>query len=205
MADNAKSLHDHLKAATKCAHQRAEVAMDLPSRLETPATYGRLLVSLLPIHTAFECRVSLLATQNLSACNAMTADRLVKRDWLKADMEFLGSSKTSQANPDFSWIETSADVLGSMYVFEGATLGGCIIYREVERVFGFSANAGARFFHGYGKETKEHWAAFLAVLSEYQSRSEFSSSVVVAALRTFEVFERHLRFTHSRATMSIGE
>ena len=90
---------------------------------------------------------------------------------------------------------------GSVYVLEGATLGGKIITRHlmdrpwypVERL---------SFFDPYGAKTGAMWMAF-CIRAGAHSRPERDPAIVAAAVETFETIHRWLRpafvQVHSRA------
>ena len=74
---------------------------------------------------------------------------------------------------------------GLTYVLEGATLGGRVISRHIERVLGLDAAHGARFFHGYGEQTGAMWKAFRAALSAFADQPTQEDQVVASAIATF--------------------
>jgi heme oxygenase len=57
-------------------------------------------------------------------------------------------------------IRNAAQLAGTLYAIEGATLGGQVIARHVEINRGFTSLTGARFFIGYGAETAQRWNDF---------------------------------------------
>jgi heme oxygenase len=68
-----------------------------------------------------------------------------------------------------SWLQTrlvpTSDVgalKGTLYVIEGAALGGQVTSRQVHRNRGLSASAGAMYFNGSGDEamTQQQWQLF---------------------------------------------
>lgn len=84
-----------------------------------------------------------------------------------------------------------ADVLGVLYVLEGATLGGQSLRSGVYSRLGIDEHQGGRFFAVYGTATGLMWRAFLACLYEMRSPLQRTGSVV-AAQATFEAFEAWL-------------
>jgi heme oxygenase len=61
---------------------------------------------------------------------------------------------------------------GCLYVMEGSTLGGKIIYNILKKQLGLSDSAGASFFYGYGPATGEKWKTFGASLEAFAGRPE---------------------------------
>lgn len=77
------------------------------------------------------------------------------------------------------------ELLGSLYVFEGATLGGQVISRHLEQTLGLSNGEGYRFFRGYGPETARMWKHFGACLEASSSPAE-EEAIIQSACETFE-------------------
>jgi heme oxygenase len=79
------------------------------------------------------------------------------------------------------------DAAGCLYVVEGASLGGQVVARAVNRL-GITSATGGSFFVGDGKGTSVRWAAVLAWLESLGgARTE---DVVLAAGETFETLSR---------------
>lgn len=85
-------------------------------------------------------------------------------------------------------IDCAADVLGVLYVLEGATLGGQSLRNGVYSRLGIDEYRGGRFFAVYGTSTLVMWRGFLACLYEVRDPVERARSVV-AAEATFKAFE----------------
>jgi len=58
-----------------------------------------------------------------------------------------------------------AQVLGSLYVIEGSTLGGRVIAPQLKRTLGLDQGRGASYFHGFGGETGVMWSNFRVLAS----------------------------------------
>lgn len=80
-------------------------------------------------------------------------------------------------------LRNDAETLGAMYVTEGATLGGRVIARQLERQLGLSGNQGYSFFSGYGDNTGAMWRQFSSTVEE--ACSPCPEVAVGAAIRTF--------------------
>lgn len=106
---------------------------------------------------------------------------------LIADLQHLGTV------PPGSWnemlcdalpaLDTRARILGSMYVIEGATLGGQILRREFVPKFGFNGH-GCAFFTGYGNRTGDMWKQFGEVVNALPAVE--TNAAVASAVATFE-------------------
>jgi heme oxygenase len=90
---------------------------------------------------------------------------------------------------DFSGI---ADAMGIMYVMEGSTLGGKVIYKHVNERLGLNPESGAAYFWGYGSQTGEMWKSFMSVLKEFAFDNGDSVAIIESAKKTFTVINRWL-------------
>jgi heme oxygenase (biliverdin-IX-beta and delta-forming) len=92
---------------------------------------------------------------------------------------------------DLPQITTPARALGSLYVLEGATLGGQIITRQLKR-FGLTPENGVSFFNSYGERVGEMWKAFIVSANTYAETHGHEDEMVDAASETFITFGRWL-------------
>lgn len=88
-----------------------------------------------------------------------------------------------------------ATAIGTLYVLEGATLGGQVILRRLAPRLGISPETGASFYAGYGADTGAMWKAFVAMANAWgDANRDAWDDVVRAAQATFErivdAFER---------------
>jgi heme oxygenase len=79
-----------------------------------------------------------------------------------------------------------AAVLGSVYVIEGAALGGRGITPQLKRTLGLGQGRGASYFHGFGGETGVMWNNFRVLASlEIGDSSRAAVRACQSAKRTF--------------------
>ena len=97
-----------------------------------------------------------------------------KTSRLAQDLLALGRSDAAlAATPrctDLPDCTTPEQLLGCLYVIEGATLGGRSITRHLQIQLGLTPESGGAFFDGYGAQTGSHWKAFCTMLSENADR-----------------------------------
>lgn len=86
-------------------------------------------------------------------------------------------------------VTTLADAFGCLYVMEGSTLGGKMIYKLVKDTLGFDYNNGAAFFYGYGTETGTKWKTFQQALTDFSTHSHSDSQIIQSANNTFVSFK----------------
>lgn len=84
---------------------------------------------------------------------------------------------------------TIPQVLGCLYVIEGATLGGQIITRHLQANLGITPETGGAFFAGYGVENGVRWQAFGAMITAAAAQFGGEDEIVASANRTFETLE----------------
>ncbi len=116
-----------------------------------------------------------------------------KARWLEEDLRALGASADDLAGlPRCEELPGLAEpwaAMGSLYVWEGATLGGQIASRDARERFGIEAHSGGRFYFGYGADTGRHWRRFCDVLTAAVP-PEHADETVAAARKTFSSLHR---------------
>jgi heme oxygenase (biliverdin-IX-beta and delta-forming) len=90
-----------------------------------------------------------------------------------------------------------AAAFGSVYVLEGATLGGQTLLPLVSREIGVTAEHGASFLASYGADVAPMWQRFGAAVDAWCCDSERRASATQAAVRTFETLEAWLLGTRA--------
>lgn len=178
-----------LRVATARQHQALELR--IPFFTADRLLYTRLIAAYYGFYRPLE---------NLLFQMAMTIPDLdwpirIKTPSLEADLYALGLDAAAiDALPLCTFAlrtDAIANVLGVMYVLEGATLGGQSLRSAVYSRLGIDEHQGGRFFAVYGTATGLMWRAFLACLYEMRNPLERTSSVM-AAQATFEAFEAWL-------------
>jgi heme oxygenase (biliverdin-IX-beta and delta-forming) len=112
--------------------------------------------------------------------------RLVKTDWLNADLEALGMAGAGPAAP-VPPVQSYAQALGVMYVLEGSTLGLQVVLRRMRPDHVAWSTAGT-FMRGYRSETGSFWRYFVADLDALPVADW--PPVAAAALATFAAFHQ---------------
>jgi heme oxygenase len=80
---------------------------------------------------------------------------------------------------------TIGAALGSMYVWEGSTLGGQMICRHLHQLLGVTPLTGARYFSSYGDGVGRRWQEFRQILLDFSSPQN-DPLIVAGAIATFE-------------------
>jgi heme oxygenase len=147
-----------LRSATAVEHERLERRLDIEARFVSVETYRALLERLHGFYAPMEDRLAL----HVGDLAGLDFEGRRKTALLVADLAGVGGGtvRAPWMSPgDVPAIESRADALATLYVLEGATLGGKTIQRSLTRSLGLESV----FFGAYGRETGARWAGFSAV------------------------------------------
>jgi heme oxygenase len=187
---------ERLRLATRVAHERLEVHVNLEGLAGSLESYRSVLEQLLCIYRPIEASLAKLDLAELGIC--YEARRKVS--WLEEDLKDLGHTADSlerlPAVRDFPAPKNCQEALGMLYVLEGSSLGGQLILRKLAPVLNIGPLWAGRFYHGYGKNTGAMWQSFVAVLNAAGDAPDAASRIEAAALATFAAFEKHLAQGH---------
>jgi heme oxygenase len=177
-------LLSRLKSETRALHDRVEGDLDLVLQRITPEGYRLLLERFHGFYAPWERAVARTLGSPLPQ---FFAERR-KAGLLAEDLRFFGGpevpSRPSRSACSFPILGDHARVLGSMYVVEGATLGGQVISRRLEGQLGLAEGRGYSFFRSYGADVGRKWQAFREVLLSHSS-AENDEVMVRSACDTF--------------------
>jgi len=178
------SLLQELRAATRDVHDRLELDLDVLQRSRSAPSYAALLVGFRSVYRPLE--------QALTACAAtlLTVPDWPQRHkcgWLDADLAALGVGRDEPA-ADVPAVRTAEDVAGTLYVMEGATLGGAVVVRELAAAF--PVLPPHEFFSSYGASRGVRWRDFRRHVEALERRGADRDAVVAAATATFATLER---------------
>jgi len=178
-----------LKSATQHEHEALDKALDLMNPEIDATTYRRQLEAFFGIYAPMEH--ALAAVEGWSEHGIDLPSRC-KAEALRADLVTLGVENPDalpmcQTLPSLPGLATA---FGSLYVLEGASLGGRLISRHVEKQFNYTAAHGARYFNGYGARTGEMWMTFRSAVDTYGGEPGRQDEMIVGALATFVAFRQ---------------
>jgi heme oxygenase len=149
-----RTVLDRLRAATRDAHDRIEKELNWRHRVASLEGYRTLLARWWGFHAAVEPRFEEVFSR--AGQTAFFAPRR-KLPLLQRDLHYLGFALHEiDALPVCPWIGPSGGMpgmLGTLYVLEGATLGGQILARHLRRIHGaWLRDGGCRFYAPYEDE-----------------------------------------------------
>ena len=182
-----------LRIQTASHHAAVERRVDIVGRLHSVEGYVDLLARLYGFYAPFE---EVLGTAVARWGVPYDVEARRKAPLIARDLAALGLAPAAVAAlPRCGWAPLPgrpAAALGCLYVVEGATLGGRLIARLVERRLGLGPRTGAAFFGAYGPEVGPRWRAFCSVLADAMSDRATERHVVAAAryVRRFRALAR---------------
>ena len=186
MNEAGKMLLAQIKAQTKVYHDELEQGLDIFHTVQTLADYTALLHKFLGFYQPLEAQITLLQSHTALPLNF---DPRKKSQLLQRDLHVLDPHyQERHANPfcqDLPELSNAAQVCGSLYVLEGATLGGTIIAKYIKEQFALSDMNGCSFFRSYGHEVGPMWHSFLEMLVAYAASSQQEAQIIDSARATF--------------------
>lgn len=180
------SLHQQLRDATRLEHRTLDhhsLLAPLVNRNLTALQYQKILLTLLGIHSYLHERLNAAIEQYAADSSLQLSDRLA---WLRADLDHFGIELDRIVNPVVGWqlapVESIEQLIGEMYVLEGSTLGGQVIYRLLNESLGLNVQSGAAFFYGNGGETMQRWLKFLNCTDSLMTSDKFEDCIFSARI-----------------------
>ena len=147
--------------------------------------YVRCLRRLYGIVTAWEQRAAQRAPEWLQpALAARSRTQLLVRD-----LAWFGTAIPGDDFPQLPAMNDLPQLLGSMYVLEGSTLGGQLIARHVEKTLHLTGGNGNAFFRGHGERTGPLWKEFCEMLKIRLSDEQAAAVIGLG--------QSHVRFLRS--------
>ncbi len=178
----------HLKEATHTQHVALEHELDLLNPTLTRLAYIRLLQRFHGFYAPLEAQ--LLRIQAWHAYDFDIEARL-KTPLLDRDLSFFGVHQ-AQSCARVPKVQTLADAAGVLYVLEGATLGGHLISRHLQRRFGFAPDHGGAFFANYGSRVGEMWRTYGQFAVRVATDMVVEHAMIAAAQTTFTTLHQWL-------------
>ncbi len=177
-----------LKEATRTQHENLENTVDVMNQMFSLEDYKTLLTKFYRFYAAIEPRV---AANDLEKAGFDFAVRR-KTPLLEKDLKALGIFEDAQNGlwTDLPALDSTAKAFGSLYVMEGATLGGQVIMRHLKQHLDITPENGGAFFNSYGAEVGPMWKSFCATATEFAEANQDDETIVNAARETFDSFAR---------------
>lgn len=153
------------------------------------SSYQLYLSKLYRVVRACEAQVYPLISHLLKDLPRRQKSELIFNDLLATGM----SQKNIAGLPVHYFQEMNiAQAMGAMYVLEGSTLGGRILYKHTNETLGLNQESGASYFWGYGAETGIMWKIFLSALSHTAIEKKCEDEIIRSAAETFKLIDNLL-------------
>lgn len=185
---------DKLREETRADHDELEetgMSDRIMDATLQPEEYKRLITVHYLVHRALEERLARAdVQQHFPELHFENRKKLplIEKDLaeLKIDEQKIDQMKPAGKLPD---IEEPYGLLGTMYVMEGATLGGMVIMKALKKNDQLSGIENFHYFGCYGGDTGKQWKRFLEVLKEEGNKPEAQQPVIKAASQTYQFFK----------------
>lgn len=173
-----------LRAETAGHHARAEEAMPSIAELATSEGYAEAIRLMHGFHALWEPAIwSAPGVAHLGLDPHLRRKLpLLERDLNALRLQPLEVDPAAAPRLD---LETS---IGSLYVLEGATLGGRVILKQLRKHRSLDASNGAAYYTGYAERTGEHWQDFGGIVDRHTRSAVARSRVVEGARKCFSAF-----------------
>jgi len=189
------NLRKRLQEETKSLHDKIEQTFLLKKILLqeiTLSNYQLLIQKFYGFITPCEALIDSLP------CNLVIQNRK-KNPWLEQDLHALQIPNNNETKVpicrDLPELSDDEQVLGYLYVMEGATLGGQVIAKILQTQLQITAENGGRFFHAYGEKTKIMWNDFCLDLGTVDC-IEQQNKIIYSAIDTFKRFHEWMEAGH---------
>lgn len=88
------------------------------------------------------------------------------------DLSSLGINNSRKKCLNLPPLITQEQILGYLYVIEGATLGGQILAKKLKKQLGVTDHCGAKYFNGYGNNSSVMWTEFCDIINQANALQE---------------------------------
>lgn len=175
-------LFSELKIETADLHRRIETFMPVTRTDFTVEKYPAHLERMLGFYLSLDSELARVADD---LDQGLGIAKRYKSGWLVSDLVALGETPSALAKlpkaTDISPIQSLPELVGTLYVTEGATLGGRVVREILVQRLGLTDSV-LHFYTGYGCNTDKMWASFKERAAGLVTDSKIS--VAVAAART---------------------
>lgn len=186
-------LSEYLKEHSRKDHDSIESKVDLVKLATNPNHYLNLLKAFLGYYTNIE-KAFLNFEAEFSALNINIVERL-KKNLLITDIKHFGVTDEEiihlPISKDVPEIKNIHEAMGVLYVLEGSTMGGQIIFKQLLKAEIISPeSSGGNFFKPYGSATMPMWMSFKDSLNKLST--DKNEIVLQKARETFNTMEAWL-------------
>ncbi len=197
--DRRNSLRHALRRRTRAAHESLDRFLETAGFLSSSSGYQSFLIAQAHAHYGIEARLSRVDAAIAQAALGLfpvlpvpTRSTLAAQD---AALDATFPAACEKRAPAPGSISTQAELLGVLYVVEGAALGAPVILKTLEEN-GVDVSGRNRFLGQSRASGLSRWREFLAVLERQTWSGDAADAAARAANATFDrflnVFRSHL-------------
>ncbi len=181
-----------LREETSRNHSAIESQLPVLDPSMSRESYCQLLTRFWGYYAPLECMLR-LEIENYWPNKEYNCSERAKVLHLEKDLHALGESPEQMERCTIlPQLKTPAQVLGCLYVIEGATLGGQIISKHLLANLGLGPDSGAAFFNSYGANIGHQWQSFRLFLTSHAEPMNQDDEIVVSANTTFKTLSQWL-------------
>jgi heme oxygenase len=170
-------LQEKLKNATAKNHDELELLMfvgEIMDKTLTPEQYKSLLVTNYLVHRQYEVDLHVMLNDKLK--HDLLIEKRSKLQSLELDLEEAGIDSV-QIDHEFINLPilnfNSSSILGAMYVLEGATLGGNVIYKKLMLNSNLTdLQYKFHYYNVYASDLMPNWISFVKTINMAQEVNE---------------------------------
>lgn len=174
-----------LRTETAGGHKELESLMYVNEIMNNSLSieqYKKLLTINYIIHQKLENKLANMLDANLAS--ELDMKSRLKLSALEKDLAYWNIDSLTLPGLDFDLFipeKNNAEVLGALYVLEGATLGGNMIKRHILANPNFKNEEGGLNYYGvYGDELSAKWKSFISVLNDTVSEADYERCIASA-------------------------
>ena len=171
-----------LRTQTAGAHEALESLMfvnDIMNNSLSVENYKKLLTINYIIHQKLENKLANMLDADLA--NKLDMNSRLKLSALEKDLQYWNIDSLTLPELNFDLFvpdQNNAEVLGALYVLEGATLGGNVIKKHILANSNFTDHEGGLNYYGvYGEELGSKWKTFVSILNESVAEADYERCV----------------------------
>jgi heme oxygenase len=173
---------DLLRTETAANHKTLESLMFVNEIMNNSLSidqYKKLLTVNYIIHQRLENTLANMLDADIAAQLEMNSR--LKLAALESDLNYWNIDSLTLPGLDFELFipqKNTAEVLGALYVLEGATLGGNVIKRHILANPNFKdLESGLNYYGIYGEALSTKWKKFVSVLNEHVVEADYERCI----------------------------
>jgi heme oxygenase len=183
-----KQFLQQLRGQTHAAHESLETTTEATNLMNDAVTmqdYQRYLCIMYGVVKALEEEVYNASAHLLPDVHQRLKAHLMQQDLLAAGLTPAQVNNLPQLPLHNAFI-TDAGRWGALYVLEGSSLGGNVIFRHLAKKLPLTQQNGAAYFNAYAQATGTRWQTFLQHFTANAVSQQQTETIIAAANNMFE-------------------